>query len=55
MRYQHLSPEFLGAAVGRLDAVFGEPKQLEATPEQINVLSSPQRPRTEKDTTSSTT
>jgi integrase len=27
-RYQHLSAEFLGAAVGRLDAVFGEPGQL---------------------------
>ena len=27
-RYQHLSPEYLGAAVGRLDAVFGEPKRL---------------------------
>jgi len=27
-RYQHLSPEYLGAAVGRLDAIFGEPKQL---------------------------
>jgi integrase len=50
-RYQHLSGEFLGAAVGRLDAVFGEPKQLEATAEQIDVPSSPQRPRTEKDTT----
>jgi integrase len=55
MRYQHLSPEFLGAAVGRLDAVFGEPKQLEAATEQINVPSSPTRPRTEKDTTSSKT
>ena len=29
-RYQHLSGEFLGAAVGRLDALFGEPKQLPA-------------------------
>ncbi len=27
-RYQHLSPEFLSDAVGRLDAVFGEPPQL---------------------------
>ena len=54
-RYQHLSAEFLGAAVGRLDAVFGEPKQLEATTEQINVPPSPQRPRTEKDTTASNT
>jgi integrase len=29
-RYQHLSPEFLGAAVNRLDAIFGEPKKLPA-------------------------
>jgi hypothetical protein len=29
-RYQHLSAEFLGVAVGRLDSVFGEPKQLPA-------------------------
>jgi integrase len=54
-RYQHLSAEFLGAAVGRLDAVFGEPKQLEATAEQINVPSSPTRPQTEKEATISTT
>ena len=45
MRYQHLSPEFLGAAVNRLDAVFGEPRQL-----PIDVPSSPQRPHTEKGT-----
>ena len=32
-RYQHLSPEFLGAAVGRLDAIFGESKQLPAESE----------------------
>jgi integrase len=51
-RYQHLSAEFLGAAVGRLDAVFGEPKQLamtnESEAERIDVPSSPQRPRVEK-------
>jgi integrase len=47
-RYQHLSGEFLGAAVGRLDAVFGEPKRLEATTEQIDVPSSPQRPQAKK-------
>ena len=27
-RYQHLSPEFLGTAVGRLDAIFGDAPQL---------------------------
>jgi integrase len=27
-RYQHLSPEFLSTAVGRLDAIFGEAKLL---------------------------
>ena len=51
-RYQHLSAEFLGAAVGRLDAIFGEPKQLVATnelpAEQIDVPPSPQRPRHRK-------
>ena len=30
IRYQHLNAEFLGAAVGRLDGVFGEPKKLAA-------------------------
>lgn len=30
MRYQHLSPEFLGAAMNRLDTVFSEPKKLAA-------------------------
>jgi hypothetical protein len=29
-RYQHLSPEFLSTAVGRLDAIFGEVKCLGA-------------------------
>jgi integrase len=29
-RYQHLSPEFLSTAVGRLDAIFGETKLLPA-------------------------
>jgi site-specific recombinase XerD len=29
-RYQHLSPEFLSTAVGRLDAIFGEVKSLPA-------------------------
>jgi len=29
-RYQHLSPEFLSTAVGRLDAIFGEAKLLPA-------------------------
>jgi integrase len=29
-RYQHLSDEFLRAAVGRLDAVFGDPRLLAA-------------------------
>jgi integrase len=29
-RYQHLSPEFLSTAVGRLDAIFGEVKRLAA-------------------------
>jgi len=48
MRYQHLSPEFLGAAVDRLDSVFGEQKQL---PSPIDVPPSPQRPQTEKGTT----
>jgi integrase len=45
-RYQHLRAEFLGAAVGRLDAVFGEPNQLPAPAEQIDVPSSPQRHQT---------
>ncbi len=27
-RYQHLSPEFLSEAVGRLDSIFGEPNRL---------------------------
>ncbi len=29
-RYQHLSPEFLSDAVGRLDGVFGDPPQMSA-------------------------
>ena len=29
-RYQHLSPEFLSVAVGRLDSIFGESPQLTA-------------------------
>jgi hypothetical protein len=27
-RYQHLSPAFLADAVGRLDGIFGKPKEL---------------------------
>jgi len=30
-RYQHLSSGFLASAGGHLDAIFGQPKQLEAT------------------------
>ena len=30
MRYQHLSPEYLGVAMNRLDSVFSEPKKLAA-------------------------
>jgi len=33
MRYQHLSPEYLGAAMNRLDSVFVEPKKLAAKSE----------------------
>jgi hypothetical protein len=47
VRYQQLSAEFLGAAVGRLDAVFGEPKQLDSAVDKIpevNDLAPPQSP-----------
>ncbi len=33
MRYQHLSPEYLGTAMNRLDTVFAEPKKLTARSE----------------------
>jgi integrase len=40
-RYQHLSPEFLGAAVARLDAIFDEPKEL--SERSFPALALPQR------------
>ena len=39
-RYQHLSPEFLSVAVGRLDAIFGESPQLPATADATENASS---------------
>ena len=36
MRYQHLSPEYLGAAMNRLDSVFLEPEKLAARSESGN-------------------
>lgn len=41
MRYQHLSPVYLGAAMNRLDSVFNEPKKLAAKFESGSKLDEP--------------
>jgi integrase len=40
-RYQHLSPDFLANAVGRLDAVFGELRYQDVTTPKALILESP--------------
>jgi len=44
-RYQHLSAEFLGAAVGRLDSIFGEAPQLPAKSENQDRQQAPENPQ----------
>ena len=39
-RYQHLSPEFLSVAVGRLDAIFGEPQPVRDAAKANGITSS---------------